>query len=185
MELPDAVTKYLEESLKRKGCTVLAREWDVRGGPHLGKGDLVVLLPCNTHLVVEVKYLDFDATGRNQCVKRRKHRRYVEEQAPRYGAKWAEHYALHNQLVLSAFFTNETGLSGFALDVQRPLQKQETDEAESNMGVGWIGAGVVGLAAIAGAIAVSAARQQRQCEDNGNRNAEQQRERDEKECIVS
>jgi hypothetical protein len=58
-------------------------------------------------LCLQVKYLDLKSTGRNQCVKRRKHRRGVEEQAWRYGIAWAKRV---NRTVLYATCTNEDGL---------------------------------------------------------------------------
>ncbi|KAG5181829.1 hypothetical protein JKP88DRAFT_245989 [Tribonema minus] len=85
--------EWLKQHLQQLGCEVLAEEWDVVPGmPNCGVGDLVVELPCGTHLVTEIKFLDFYAHGNTATVKRRKHRREVEQQACRYGSLWAKQY---------------------------------------------------------------------------------------------
>jgi hypothetical protein len=45
----------LKQSLIEQGCIVLVEGWDVvEGRTDLGRGDLVMELACNTHLVIEV-----------------------------------------------------------------------------------------------------------------------------------
>jgi hypothetical protein len=45
----------LKQSLIEQGCTLLVEGWDVvEGRTDLYRGDLVVALACNTHLVIEV-----------------------------------------------------------------------------------------------------------------------------------
>jgi hypothetical protein len=48
-------TMQLKQSLIEQGCTLLVEGWDVvEGRTDLYRGDLVVALACNTHLVIEV-----------------------------------------------------------------------------------------------------------------------------------
>ena len=102
---------------------------------------------------VQVKYLDLETTGHNQSVKRRKHRRLVEEQAERYGRAWAERSPFH--LVLSATFTNEDGLQNLSVvsDVadSRAEEAGVTDGNNEPAGAGWwlFGAGFLALSACA------------------------------------
>ena len=52
--------KHVVQSLTAQGCDVLARAWHVHlGFTHLGVGDLVVRLPCGTHLVIHVGFTLF------------------------------------------------------------------------------------------------------------------------------
>lgn len=98
------------------GARIIADEWTPKPGLfHLGRGDLVAELPCGTHLVVELKHLNFVRTGHNQRVMRRKLRREVEEQTIRYGRLWQERLRDQGDFrpVICASYTNEEGLKHF------------------------------------------------------------------------
>jgi hypothetical protein len=48
-------TMQLKPTLIKQGCTVLVEGWDVaERRADLGRGNLVMALACNTHLVIEV-----------------------------------------------------------------------------------------------------------------------------------
>ena len=60
-------------------------EWEVvHGHNNYGKGDLVFTDGKGNFLIVECKYIDLSDTGSTARTKRRKKRRYIEEQITRY-----------------------------------------------------------------------------------------------------
>lgn len=101
--------RVLVDHLARHGMNVIMDEWDVvPGASQFGCGDLIFQFPCGTHVVVEIKWINLNRTGRTTRVKRTKHRKKVVEQARAYASQWRrEHPATR---VVAATFTNETGV---------------------------------------------------------------------------
>ena len=66
-------------------------EWEVIDGfTNYGKGDLVFTDSHGNFLIIECKYVNLNETGRTARTKRRKNRRHIEKQTPKYVAafKW-------------------------------------------------------------------------------------------------
>lgn len=60
-------------------------EWEVLPGlTNYGKGDLVFTDGKGNFLIVECKFIDLNDSGSTARTKRRKKRRHVEEQTPKY-----------------------------------------------------------------------------------------------------
>jgi hypothetical protein len=100
----------LISDMEAAGVNLVAREWRVTPDwPQDGTGDLVFELPCGTHLVVEVKWLNM-GTGRTARSRRTRNRGHVCNQARRYADAWAARHP--RRTVKAATFTNDTNYGG-------------------------------------------------------------------------
>lgn len=86
-----AVTLALLSEPLLNGWYPIEHEWCVVPGlPNRGVGDMVFRHPCGLDAVVEVKWLDHQASGHTASVRRWHKRKVMKEQALRYASTWAD-----------------------------------------------------------------------------------------------
>lgn len=82
-------------------------EWEVEPGrSQSGKGDIVMTNGTGTYAVVEVKWLNMDASGRTARSRRTRKRSQVEEQAIRYAREFFKSHP-EATVVAPLVFTDE------------------------------------------------------------------------------
>ena len=82
----DIIENYID-----KYSYIYDYEWEVIDGfTNYGKGDLVLTDAQDNFLIIECKYINLDETGKTARTKRRKNRRHIEMQTPKYitAFKW-------------------------------------------------------------------------------------------------
>ncbi|MDH5401355.1 MAG: hypothetical protein OEZ01_08645 [Candidatus Heimdallarchaeota archaeon] len=102
------IDKYFPE------CDILiARDEPIYGYlSNLGVPDLIYRSKNNTIYNIEVKFLNFQNSGRNACTTRTKHRKKVIQQALKYQRLIAVKYGISLRDVIPCVFTNDPGLRG-------------------------------------------------------------------------
>lgn len=99
--------QLLDEPLLR-GWRFVAYEWlVVDGRTDQGVGDVLLQHPCGLYLVVEVKWLDHQATGPTANASRTGKRKEVKEQAVRYAAEVPRRLGQPSCPVMAASYTND------------------------------------------------------------------------------